>query len=87
MAKIDKIRDKLEKKFDPLVLEIFDESELHKGHAGYSDSGESHFRIKLVSSNFEGLSRVARHRSVHNALGKDLLNSIHALALELKLPE
>ena len=86
MAKIDKIRGRLEKKFHPSVLEIIDESELHIGHAGYSEGGESHFRVKLVSAHFQGLNRLARHRAVHDALGKELLDIIHALTLDLKSP-
>ncbi|NCV17863.1 MAG: BolA family transcriptional regulator [Rhodobacterales bacterium] len=52
-------------------------------HAGFAEGGESHFQIKIVWKGFETLSLIARHRAVHEALGKDLLNEIHALALEL----
>lgn len=67
---------------DPIRLEILDESESHRGHAGWRDGGQSHFRIRMASAQFSGLSRVARHRLVHHTLG-DIVPRIHALALEL----
>ncbi|AUH35459.1 BolA family transcriptional regulator [Paracoccus tegillarcae] len=66
----------------PTALEIIDESEDHRGHAGYQDGGQSHFRIRMNSAAFGGLSRLQRHRLVHNTLG-DIVPRIHALALEL----
>ena len=66
----------------PTRLEVIDESESHRGHAGYRDGGESHFRIRMASPAFAGLDRVARHRLVHRTLG-DVVGRIHALALEL----
>ncbi|EAP76691.1 BolA protein, truncation [Roseovarius nubinhibens ISM] len=73
----------MESGFEITDLEVIDESESHRGHAGYQEGGESHFRVRLRSPDFDGLSRIARHRAVHGALGKDLLGRIHALALEL----
>ncbi|AGT08189.1 BolA family protein [Paracoccus aminophilus] len=67
---------------DPQILEIIDESEGHRGHSGFRDGGESHFRIRISSPRFAGLSRIARHRLIHETLG-DIVPRIHALALEL----
>ncbi len=66
----------------PTRLEVIDESESHRGHAGWRDGGETHFRIIMQSPEFTAMSRVARHRAVHSALG-DVVGRIHALALEL----
>ncbi|QBX35592.1 BolA family transcriptional regulator [Paracoccus liaowanqingii] len=66
----------------PTRLEVTDESEGHRGHAGFREGGESHFRIRMASPAFAGLSRIARHRLVHATLG-DIVPQIHALALEL----
>lgn len=66
----------------PSQLEIIDESESHRGHAGYQEGGESHFRVKIASEAFAGLSRLERHRLVHRTLG-NIMPRIHALALEL----
>lgn len=77
------MRSRLVAAFEPQVIEIVDDSESHRGHGGYQEGGESHFVVTLVSSGFAGMGRVARHRAVHAALGKDLMGRIHALALNL----
>lgn len=66
----------------PTQLEIFDESESHRGHSGFREGGESHFRIRMTSPAFAGLTRLQKHRLVHDTLG-DIVPRIHALALEL----
>lgn len=66
----------------PTQLEIFDESESHRGHSGFREGGESHFRIRMTSPAFTGLTRLQKHRLVHDTLG-DIVPRIHALALEL----
>ncbi|MGX9357330.1 BolA family protein [Roseobacteraceae bacterium S113] len=79
----EEIRAALAAAFTADHLEVIDESESHRGHAGYQEGGQSHFRVRLMSSDFAGQSRIARHRAVHAALGPDLIAQIHALALEL----
>ena len=79
------IADEMRARLDALAptrLEILDESEGHRGHAGFREGGESHFRIRMASPRFAGMGRLARHRLVHAALG-DIVPRIHALALEL----
>ena len=66
----------------PSRLEVIDESEGHRGHAGWREGGQTHFRVRMASPRFAGLGRVARHRLVHRTLG-DIVPRIHALALEL----
>jgi len=77
------IEDRLRAAFEPSELEVVDDSESHRGHGGYQEGGESHFNVRIRSGHFKGLSRVARHRAVHGALGPDLIGRIHALALDL----
>lgn len=69
---------------NPTFLEVLNESDNHAGPPGR----ESHFRLRVVSSAFEGASRVKRHRQI-NGLLKDIVGDggIHALALELYTPE
>ena len=69
----------------PARLEIVDESEQHRGHSGWREGGETHFRIRMAAEAFDGLGRVERHRLVHRTLG-DIVPRIHALALELDVP-
>ena len=83
MTRTEKIRARLEAAFEPRVLEVVDDSESHRGHAGYQDGGESHFQVRIESAAFKGLSRIAQHRAVHAALGKELMAEIHALEIDL----
>ncbi|MFD2236657.1 BolA family protein [Aureimonas populi] len=87
------IRQKLEAAFAPEALEVLNESHLHAGHhhdtshhAPFDGSGETHFRVKLVSPAFSGRSRVERHRAVNAALEAELKGGVHALAIEARAP-
>ena len=83
MSKTQEIEDKLRAAFAPRQLEVVDDSESHRGHAGFQEGGESHFNVAIRSEAFAGMSRLARHRAIHNALGPDLIARIHALALDV----
>ena len=83
MSVKDEIETRLRSAFDPRELVVVDDSESHRGHAGYQDGGESHFQVKLRAAAMSELSRIARHRAVHKALGADLVGRIHALGLDL----
>ena len=65
----------------PLDLTIRDDSHRHAGHAGARDGGK-HFIVAIVSNQFLGRSRVARHRMVYDVLGDLMPQRIHALALQ-----
>ncbi len=79
----DEIREKLQAAFQPRELVVVDDSESHRGHGGYQEGGQSHFNVRIVAEAFEPMSRIARHRAVHAALGSDLIGRIHALALDI----
>lgn len=83
MSKTQEITDRLQKAFDPRELQVVDDSESHRGHAGYQEGGESHYNVRIRTGAFEGMNRLARHRAVHSALGPELMARIHALALDL----
>lgn len=68
----------------PLSLEIQDDSHLHAGHAGAKEG--RHFTVRVVSERFNGLSRVARHRLVYDALQLLIPRGIHALAIDARAP-
>jgi BolA protein len=80
------IREKLVAAFAPTRLEVINESHLHAGHASSPGTGESHFRVLIVSAEFAGKSRVERHRSVNAALAAELAGKVHALALKTYAP-
>jgi len=81
------IDNKLRMRFAPQRLSIEDESSRHRGHAGYREGGESHFRVEIVSTAFAGKTRVARQRLVYETLKDELAAGLHALALTTLTPE
>ena len=75
------IRQRLEAAFAPARLEVVNESHRHAGHAGDDGTGESHFAVLIRAEALAPLSRLARHRAVHQALG-DITTRVHALAID-----
>lgn len=84
MTRTAELRAALETAFQVQRLDIIDESEQHRGHAGYQEGGESHFRVRIAAPELAGMARLQRHRAVHAAIGPDLMGRIHALALEIE---
>jgi BolA protein len=82
----DALRRKLEHAFAPVDLAVEDESAKHAGHAGSRPEGETHFRVRIISQAFEGMSRLERQRRVHAVLGAELETRVHALSLTLLTP-
>lgn len=84
MSVREEIELTLRAQFDPTFLEVIDESERHHGHAGWREGGNTHFRIKITSAAFNGMSRVEQHRAINKALGAQFEAGLHALAIEVK---
>ncbi len=80
------LKDILEKTFDYDVLEVVNESHLHLGHAGSPGTGQSHFKVIIVSNDFELMSRVQRHQMVNSAVKPLFDKGLHALSLSLYTP-
>jgi BolA protein len=85
-AVADLIRAKLETAFVPERLEVVDDSGRHAGHAGAREGGESHFSVVIVSSAFQGLSRVERQRRGNAALKEAFEGGLHALSIRALAP-
>jgi len=83
LAVSDEIRAKLEATFAPSELEVIDQSESHRGHAGWREGGETHFKVVIRAQAFAGMSRIQRHRAVQDALGSALIGRIHALSMDI----
>jgi len=83
MSKQREIEQRLRAAFAPSLLEVVDDSESHRGHAGFQEGGESHFNVAIRAPAFAEMNRLARHRAIHAALGPELIASIHALALDV----
>jgi BolA protein len=70
----------------PSQVELIDDSEKHRGHGGYNESGESHFSLGIESAAFVGKSRIERQRLVYKALGELMDERVHALAIKARAP-
>ncbi len=81
MTYAERMEAKLQAAFAPSALEIIDQSEEHRGHGGYRDGGETHFKIIIRAAAFTGMNRVAQQRAVMAALKAELDERVHALAL------
>lgn len=80
------IERRLNADFHPQMLDVIDESHQHHGHSGWRESGETHFRVKIVASAFTGTSRLARHRAINGSLSEAFAAGLHALAIVAKAP-
>lgn len=80
------IHRRLAESLQPNELRVINDSEKHRGHAGWDGSGESHFTVEIVSPKFVGMNRLARQRAVNAALGDLIPERIHALAIKANAP-
>lgn len=79
----DEIETALREAFTVERLVVEDVSEAHRGHSGFREGGQTHFEVAISAPDFKGMSRIAKHRAVHGALGADLIARIHALSLDI----
>jgi BolA family transcriptional regulator, general stress-responsive regulator len=86
MNATDRIRGRLTEALAPFELQVVDESDRHKGHAGSRPEGETHFRVRIVAEAFRGKSRVEAHRMINAALSAEFVRGLHALAIEARAP-
>src|SRR3546814_17035106 len=87
VAVAETMEHKLTQALAPQRLKIVDDSEKHKGHAGYREGGQTHFRVEVVSAAFAGPSRVARQRRVYELLAAQLAGRVPALQLTPRTPQ
>lgn len=73
----------LRKNFDPVHLEVVDESYLHAGHAGAKEGG--HFVVYITAEAFKGKKLIERHRMVYAAVAP-IKHEIHALSIKAQAP-
>lgn len=81
MAIAHEITTRLESEFQPERLKVTDDSESHRGHGGWKEGGETHFRVEIAADGLRPLSRMERHRAIHRAIGPELIARIHALEI------
>ena len=80
------ITKRLTEALSPTQLQVIDDSEKHRGHAGHDGRGESHFTVEIVAPAFAGMNRVARQRAVNAALAELLVERVHALVIKARAP-
>lgn len=86
MSVADQIREKLTRALAPERLDIVDDSDRHRGHAGARPGGGTHFRVTVVATAFEGKSRIERHMLVNGALREELAGPVHMLSIRAMTP-
>jgi BolA protein len=74
------INSKLTSSLSPTHIDVINESYKHNVAKG----SESHFKVVIVSNEFEGKSPILRHRLVNTILKEELANDIHALSIQAK---
>ena len=77
------IEEKISKSLRPAYFEVENESHRHNVPPG----SESHFKVTVVSEQFNGKTLIARHRIMNQLLAEELSGSIHALALHTLTPQ
>ena len=80
------MRRRLTASLSPTRIDLVDESEKHRGHAGHDERGESHFALTIESAAFAGQSRVDRQRAIYAALGELMDERVHALSIRAIAP-
>lgn len=81
-----RIEEALTAAFEPVSLQVKDDSHKHEGHAGAAPGGETHYSVEIVAEAFAGLSRVQVQRAVMMVLQKEFDTGLHALALKAAAP-
>ncbi|MGM8932687.1 BolA family protein [Salinicola halophyticus] len=77
-----RIEEKLET-LEPVSVTVENESHMHH----VPPDSETHFKVTLVSDQFEGLMPVKRHQLIYSLLADELAGPVHALALHLYTPQ
>ena len=78
--RIDKI---LSKKFNDFLLEIIDNSNLHKGHNNFTGNDETHIKIILTKKNKILINRLGIHRLINTLLEDEFKSGLHALEIKI----
>jgi BolA protein len=82
----DRITTALKQGLQPSFLAVHDDSDQHRGHGGWREGGETHFRVEIEAEVFAGKSRLDRHRMVNALLAAELADRVHALAIQARAP-
>lgn len=82
----DLIKFLVEEHLDPIQYELVNESHKHAGHAGDDGSGQTHYKLMVVSRKFENCSKIDAQRQVYTILDDAFKKGLHAISLKLSAP-
>ena len=82
-----RIKTLIEKRLEPVRVNVVDESAKHVGHTGSQPEGETHYRVVVVSRAFETLRKIERHRLVNEVLADEFASGLHALSIQALTPQ
>jgi BolA protein len=82
MDRIQVIKQRLQQAFSPEKLEIIDDSEKHRGHAG-SQGGAGHYTVIISADSLKDKSRIDAHREIYQVLNDLIPHEIHALQIKI----
>ena len=83
MNRKQRINKILSKKFSDFILEIIDNSNLHKGHNNFSGNDETHIKIILTKKNKISINRLKIHRIINNLLEGEFKSGLHSLEIKI----
>lgn len=85
-SRAERILSELRQALHTDQVELIDDSHLHAGHAGAKE-GKGHFRVRVVSADFDGLRTLQRHQLIYRSLGELMQTDIHALSITALTPD
>jgi len=83
MNRKQRINKILSKKFSDFILEIIDNSNLHKGHNNFTGYDETHIKIILTKKNKILINRLSIHRIINNLLDDEFKKGLHSLEIKI----
>jgi BolA protein len=83
----ERIMSAIAAQMDAQELEVVDDSHRHAGHTGAQPEGETHYKVHVVASAFDGLNAVARHRKINAILANEFECGLHALNITARTPQ
>ncbi len=79
-----RIEESLKKEINPEFLEVINNSEMHRGHAGDDGTGETHFEVRIKSEQLNKSGRISAHRKINQILKDEFEKGLHALEIKIK---
>ncbi len=86
-SRAERIAALLRKELSPSLIELYDDSHKHAGHAGAQPGGQTHYRLIIESEKLRGLSKVQCHQAIYKILDSEFKGGLHALAIQASAPK